>query len=257
MKKNSMDSPQKLSELKRDYFLTAGETDAEGKMPMSLIFERSIEVATEHANALGIGYSTLIKRGVGWVLTRMSVQMLRYPGINESYSFITWIESYNRLYSDRCFLIIDADGNTIGHARSMWVAIDMNKRTAADLSEFERDSFPIGPRKCPLPMQRKLGALTGAVEEREYTFRFSDIDFNRHVNTIQYVRAILNQWSLPFFDEHQIAEIEVAFHSECHFGDTVLIRVERDTPLEAVCEITNAGHRAVAAKLRFEKRNIN
>lgn len=240
----------KPSELTLQYFLTAGETDAQGKMPLWLIVSRCIEVATEHANALGIGYATLIKHGIGWVLTRLSIKMDRYPGINEEYAFTTWIEGYNRLYSDRCFLITDASGNAIGHARSMWVAMDMLKRTAADLSDLERDSFPLADRQCPVPKQRKLPEPKGAVKETEYTFRYSDIDFNRHVNTVQYIKHILNQWPMDFFDESRISMFEVAFHSECHYGESVAIRTATDSN-PAICEITRDGARAVAASLYF------
>ena len=65
------------------FFLTAGECDAEGRMPLTRVAERIIEVATEHANALGIGYAALIKKNLGWVLSRLSIEMKRFPGINE------------------------------------------------------------------------------------------------------------------------------------------------------------------------------
>ena len=81
--------------------LTAGESDAEGRMPLTLLTERLIENATEHANALGIGYADLLPLGIGWVLSRVSVEMTSWPAINEAYTVTTWIESYNRRFSER------------------------------------------------------------------------------------------------------------------------------------------------------------
>lgn len=251
---------ERPQEITRTYFLSAGETDAEGCMPMARIFERVIEVATDHANILNIGYAKLIESGIGWVLTRMSVEMLRYPRINETYSLTTWIEGFNRLYSDRCFVLCDADGNEIGHIRTMWMAIDIKKRTAADLTQYE-DDLPIGTRKCPVEMQRKLPPLTEISKENTYTFRFSDLDFNRHVNTVQYVRLLLNQWPLEFFDANEISRFDIAFHQECHFGETVEIRLEGYDPCGCVphddtkCEIVREGKRAVAAVLSFRHRS--
>lgn len=237
-------------EYTRRYALTAGETDAQGRMPMWLIITRCIETATEHANILGIGYSTLIKQGIGWVLSRISVNMLRYPTINEEYTFVTWIEAHNRLFSDRAFLITDADGNPVGHARSVWMAIDIEKRTAADLTDLGREAFVIGDRACPLPRQKKIGMLQGDVKESEYTFKFCDIDFYRHVNTVQYVRHILNQWPMRTFDNCEIDTFEIAFNHECHYGDTVTIRTEQASPT-AHCEIVREGQRAIAAAITF------
>ena len=92
---------EKSEVFSKDYFLTAGESNAEGRMPLTLVAERVIEVATEHANSLGIGYANLIKSNIGWVLSRMSIEMVRYPVINDSYTMETWIESYNRMFSNR------------------------------------------------------------------------------------------------------------------------------------------------------------
>lgn len=245
-----MNQPDKPIDVTRRFFLSAGETDAQGCMPMSLIIERAIELATEHANMLGIGYDRLMQQGASWVLSRVSVKMSRYPKINDYYYFTTWIEGYNRLYSDRCFTITDADGREIGHVRSMWVAMDLAKRSAVDLTALDPASFPVCSRSCPIPKQRKLPPLKGDIEERQYTFRFSDIDFNRHVNTIQYVRRILNHWSLDFFDRNQIETFDIAFHHECHYGDQVTIRTQTDsTP--TLCEIVRNGIRAVGATATF------
>lgn len=103
-------------------------------MPITLIAQRVIEIATEHANILGVGYSDMIMFNSGWVLSRMSIEMTRYPGVNEEYSLTTWIEGFNRLYSERNMEIQDGNGETIGYVRTIWVAIDMDTRRPSDLT---------------------------------------------------------------------------------------------------------------------------
>ena len=91
------------SEWHHSYLLTAGESDPRGLMPLTLVVERVIETATEHANSLNIGFADLSRKNIGWVLSRLAVEMTRYPAINERYSLTTWIESYNRHFSERSF----------------------------------------------------------------------------------------------------------------------------------------------------------
>ena len=50
------------------YSLTAGECDPESRLPLPLIVSRLIEVATEQANAWGVGYARLKEDGQAWVL---------------------------------------------------------------------------------------------------------------------------------------------------------------------------------------------
>lgn len=240
------------SEITNKYFLTAGETDAQGRMPMWVIVSRVIEVATDHANILGVGYATLSELGIGWVLTRLSVEMLKYPTINESYTVTTWIEGYNRLYSDRCFEIRDGEDKVVGNIRSMWVAINMKTRSAADLTALDRSHFVLSDRKCPVSRTGKQHPLAEEAQESNYTFKFCDLDFNRHVNTVQYVRHILNQWDLEKYDHNEIARFDITFHAECKFGEMVRIRHIDTTETSSMAEIINPeGHQAVTAAISW------
>lgn len=244
------------SELTLNYFLTAGETDAQGRMPLWLIFSRLIEAATLHANALGVGYAALSPLRMGWVLTRVSIEVVRYLSINESYDVTTWIEGYNRLYSDRCFLFTDAEGKPVAHIRSMWVAIDMDKRRATDLSRLDREHFVVSERRCPVGRIGKQPPIgdDAAAMARDYTWQFCDIDFNRHVNTVQYVRHILNQWDMERYDKNEIGRFDISFHNECHYGDTARLR-HVDLPEErSLCEIIDPqGRHAVTASVVWRK----
>jgi len=237
-------------ELSRTYTLAAGETDAQGRMPLPLIVTRVIEVATAHADALGLGYANLIQHRAGWVLSRLSVEMERYPRIGETYTFTTYIQAYTRLYSDRCFVITDAEGREIGHVRSIWVAIDIDKRTAVDLSRFNPDLFVIGKRQCPIQMPKKIPAVGPDTIVTPYAFKYCDIDFYRHVNTVMYVRLLLNQWSVDFFDSHKIRRFSIAFHNECHYGQQAEV-MRSDDGDRSLCEIVVDGHRAVDASFTF------
>lgn len=240
--------------LTKTWFLTAGETDARGLMPVTLVAARAIEIATEHANALGIGYADLARHRLGWVLARLCIDMVRYPRINEWYTMETWIESYNRRFSDRCFVMLDADGNVVAHIRSMWVAIDTETRALADLTEVEREIYPLAGRTCPVEKVRSPAIARDAeVRCTEYTFKYCDIDFNRHVNTIRYLDLVLNLWPLDFWDANSIRRLTVSFDHECYYGENVelLTGASLRDPGNIVTEIHARDRRAVGVELEF------
>ena len=257
MQHNDFMTDENKSVLTKSWFLTAGETDARGLMPVTLVAARAIEVATEHANVLGIGYADLKEHRLGWVLARLTIEMKRYPRINETYTMSTWIEGYNRRFSDRCFEMTDADGNTVANIRSMWVAIDMETRAMADLTQVETGRYPIVDRPCPVAKDRIPSIEKDAVVEAgTYTFRYCDIDFNRHVNTIRYLDLVLNQRSLEFYDHNSIDRLSVSFDHECYFGETVRLLTgpaAREAE-SSVTEIHAEGRRAVGVKLHFMPR---
>lgn len=252
----------KLSEYTRTWFLTAGETDARGLMPVTLVASRAIEIATLHANALNIGYSNLAEHSLGWVLARLTIEMVRYPSINETYSMTTWIEGYNRYFSDRCYVMTDANGQPLAHIRSVWVAIDMRSRCMANLSDLERDAFPVVDRECGvLKTPRPVIARGADAAESSYTFKYCDIDFNRHVNTIRYLDLVLNLRPLEFYDSHDIMLLDASFDHECYFGREVKLLTgpeRRDQTAEITEIIRDDGERAVGVKIKFaERKEIN
>jgi acyl-ACP thioesterase len=234
-----------------EFFLAAGSCNAAGEMPITLLTARVIEVATEHANRLGIGYATLSKLGIGWVLSRLSIEMKRMPGINETYSLTTWIEGWNRMYSDRCMVVKDGAGEVIGYVRSVWVAIDLEKRTAADLSVLHAESLVNGAMECPIAKQRKMLPVTEPQRVVDVKFEYSDLDFNRHVNSVRYIERILNLWTPEFFDAHEISRFDIAYLQECRYGDETHLAVTEGDGVAHV-DLNHAAGRAVAAAIHFK-----
>lgn len=209
--------------LTHEYMLTAAECDARGTISPALMTERIIEVATEHANRLGIGYTDLSQHGIGWVLSRMSLRMQRWPRFNHRFAMHTWIEDVNRLYSTRCMLITGEDGQTIGEARTIWAAINTADRTPADISILGLDSLVIGADDITVPRPGRIPPCTANDIRDSYTWRYSDIDINRHVNSVRYIETMLDIWPLDHYDTHRIAQLDIIYQHECLYGQTVAV----------------------------------
>lgn len=237
------------------YTLTAGESNAEGKMPLPLVVERVIEVATEHANQLDVGYATLIKKNIGWVLSRVAVEMKSYPAINEKYTLKTWVESYNRHFSQRNFEMTDEKGDVLGYMRTVWVAMDYDTRSVADLSQIDSMPIPITNRDCPINPAARLKFPEGDCQDIPYVFKYCDIDFNRHVNTVRYIDLILNQWPLEQFDRNEIERFDISFHQECHYGQKVNVRTSGN--FCAISHADNPSNPAVMACIGWRSHKLN
>ena len=209
------------------YTLTAGECNPQGMMPVTLFGARVIEVATFHANELGVGYARLVTDGLAWVLSRLSIEMYRSPEVNERYTLRTWIEGFNRHFSERDFEMTDSTGEVIGHARSIWMAINIKERCAADLAMLETLRESVSERNCPIEKITRFTPITAGegVEESHYRFRYCDCDFNRHVNTLRYMVLLLNQWDMNFHDTHRVSRLDIAFMHEAKFGEEATVRV--------------------------------
>lgn len=214
----------KQAVFEEEYFLTPAECNPQGRMPITLLINRLIEVATLHANQLGIGFASLVGRHETWVLSRVAVEMGRYPRWNERYRIATWVSSINRLFSERDFEILDGEGRVIGHARTVWAVMNTDTRQVADISQMEWVREFIPGRECPVAKPGRLRPLT-AFESHPYRFTYCDMDFNRHVNSSRYIELLLNQWDLAFHDCHRLTRFEIAYVREAVYGEEVEVRI--------------------------------
>lgn len=224
-----MNAPKELTQ---SYRLTPGGSNASGRLPLPRLISEMIDLATRHANMLGFGSEAMEPLGLGWVLSRLTVEMTTWPEADSSYSITTWIESWNRRFSSRCFQISTPEGNTIGYIRTIWMVIDTANHRGATTDPLTAFSPTlISTRPCPIPLQDKhisLETLThenphGTLSRSEYTFRYTDIDFYRHVNTVRYIELLLNQYTIAEFDAHPIHRFEIAFSHEALWGQTATI----------------------------------
>ena len=258
-------------EYSESFFLSAGETDAEGELSLPLLTSKLIDIATAHANALGIGNPSMAHLRRGWVLSRLAIEMERYPHVNETYTLTTWVESWNRHFSERNFCISDAEGKPLGYARSIWMVLDTETRESTGLTHLDLSPEIISGRECPIAKQGKhhpilppdyagdlpRGAYRATVAPEQYRFKYCDLDFYRHVNTVRYVQMLLNRFPLSFYDRNEIRRMELTFMKESVYGQTVdIFRSEQDDETLFSLNDAQSGEALLFAMLRFAGRGV-
>ncbi|MCH5228767.1 MAG: hypothetical protein J1F12_02080 [Muribaculaceae bacterium] len=228
--------------LEKKYFLSASDANAEGELSLTSLTANIIDIATEHANTLGIGNPAMKDMNAGWILSRITIDMQSTPKVNTTYILKTWIEDFNRHYSARCFSIRGEDDKIYGYCRTIWLVIDAESHKNLGLSHFSLPQETILGEKAPIPLQEKHFPILDQNSEEDrtktiranhpafnYIFRYCDLDFYRHVNTIRYVSLLLNQFTLKEHDETRVCRMELSFlHEACYGMSTVLLRSDSD-----------------------------
>jgi len=238
----------------KTYYLAAGECNPQGELPLTLLMTRIIEVATLHANSWGVGYARLIQENQVWVLSRVTIEMMAYPRVNENYRLTTWIEDYNRHFSQRNMRIDDAEGNPLGYVRTIWMVIDMNTRASVDISQLAYIRENVSDLQCPIePMSRLHPIQDGRAIN--YTFGYMDCDFNRHVNTVRYLSHLMNLFDMERYDHNFISRMEISFVKETRYGETAQFIIDDSAPMDTLMSVTDAdGNDHVRARFHWRPR---
>ena len=191
--------------------------DFRGRITLPMIGNYMMHAASNHAAQRGFGFSEMTEKNTAWVLSRMAIEINRYPEMSEPVTLYTWIDEVGNLFTSRCFEFCDEAGAVIGHARSIWAAIDMQTRRPTPL-DIEALSVYIAEKVCPIDKPGKIGALDSGTEGLTYQVKYSDLDINGHFNSIKYIEHLLDLFDLELFRDKEVRRFEIAYMSEGRYG---------------------------------------
>jgi len=184
------------------------------------------EVATEHANILHLGAADLIKKNLGWALSKLDIHISSFPKSRQKITLETWASEKAKITTERDFIAYSASGENILQARSLWVLFNLEKRKIERLNVLED-----WPR---ITETRANGDLTETLKKPEnpqYTLkchlRKDDMDINGHINNCIYQSLAIDALPNEFYQTHEPERIQISFLAEAKFGDEIL----------SICEI--------------------
>ena len=227
----------------QEYEVTDIAVDCYGRMKPSMILFLAQEVAGRHCNLLSVDYDTLAAKRMFWAVTRHRVQITRMPVRGETIHIETWPMPTTRVAYPRSVIAYDAQGNECFRAISLWVLMDLDKRSM------------ILPGKSGISV---VGTLRGleldtpnglvAKDLRCHQHRsvcFTDLDRNGHMNNTKYLDWISDLLPSQFHENHQPREMTVCYFNESREGQS--LQLSWDFPEEG-CLLVDA-HRQQDDKL--------
>lgn len=248
-----MDAKEKVG--RYEFVAEPFHVDFAGRLTMGVLGNHLLNCAGFHAADRGFGIAVLNENHYTWVLSRLAVEMTDMPRAYEKFSIETWVENVYRLFTDRNFAVLNAEGKPIGYARSVWAMISMETRKPADLFLLHGDeitSYIYADKPCPIAKAGRV-KVGDAQLVAEYHTRYSDIDLNGHVNSIKYIEHILDLFPLEMYREKTLHRFEVAYAAESHYGDVLGFYREQKSENEYDIEVRKNGtETAIRSKVVFE-----
>ena len=223
------------------------------RMTVPALGSEVLNVAGVDAQRKGFGIDVLNRDNYSWVLSRVALEIDDRPEQYTPYQITTWVNEYTRLMSTRNFTLHDARGREFGRAVTQWCVIDLTARKAVDLSALARDhADTLCDAPSPTDKPRKiLGIVPQQLSEHRVVY--SDIDFNRHVNTMRYINMMFDCLPIESLAEVRPVRLDVHFMQECRYGQLLTIGYEQRNGV-SLFEISNGEAVAVRAALEWRQR---
>lgn len=187
-----------------------------------------LNTAGADAHGKGFGVDALNADNHSWVLSRMAIELDYQPRQYTDYTIATWINDYGRVLSTRNFTLTDdTAGREFGRAVTQWAMIDLRSRAALDLSWVgDQHSDAIVDAPSPTDKPRKIREVNPS-QTILHRVVYSDIDFNRHVNTLRYIEMMLDMLPLELLTREAAMRLDIHFLHECRYGQTLAVGYEQ------------------------------
>lgn len=176
-----------LKTYRADFTVHSYQTDLNARLKPSALLEFMQETAGQHSERLGIGRNALLARNVAWILSRVEVDMDRYPTFEEAFSVETFPMPTRRCFFPRYFIFRDQQGLEIGRAASLWVLLDFSTRHMIKPDLVQAHLPDNSDLLAPLGLPATVTEVSGTLQTDQRIPRYSDLDFNGHVNNTRYL----------------------------------------------------------------------
>ena len=215
------------------------------------IISYMLNVAGTDAHRKGFGVEALQGHSFTWVLSRLAVDINTQPRQYSNIEIDTWVNEFNRLSSTRNFKMRIGE-DVIAAGVSQWCMLNMETRQAVDMTQL-KDIYERAMVAEPSPITAP--ARLRDIEPQASVSRpvvYSDIDFNRHVNTLRYIDLIFDSLPIELIEKNNGMRLDINFIAEALYGEVLTIGWTSEDNVWQFEISSDSGKKLCRAKIEFK-----
>ena len=197
--------------------------DASGRLGISNTFALFQDIASEHAEILGVGNAAMQEKHAFWVTARTRVHFYRRPQMMQDVDITPWPAAPGLMRCDRYYRMEDA-GEILAEGRTEWCVLDtQNGKVIPPATMFGPDIDYLDDAALTAPYARFRHNFTDEDCAVSHAVRPSDVDIGRHMNNVAYLRAIIDSFRVAELEQMNVTEMEIMFMMPCFEGEELQI----------------------------------
>lgn len=208
----------------KELLIPASAADHTARLGHYNTFALFMDVASEHAEMLGVGYRAMIAKDLFWLTVRTKIRFFERPHITDPVLVRTWPEKPGKIRSIRSYELWQ-DGRLLIAGKTEWAVLNVQKQSIVPMAGIFPEGFDFREGTAlDAPFIRVGDDFDGQEVYSEYAIRSTDIDIGGHMNNVAYVRAAVGGFSLAERDALDFAEMDVMFKRPCFEGEKLSLQ---------------------------------
>ncbi len=178
----------------------------------------------EQSEVLGVGQDFLISSELSWVLIKYHVDFFSYPACDDNVTVLTEAKSVKGFFSQRRFALFNAGGEILADAKTQWAMLDRKTGEMVRLEQIsENDKYGVTGNAFPYRF-KKIKKIDDVTFTDSVKVLIGDIDFNGHVNHVNYFDWALSPVATRLAKGEQVKTLDIYFKQQAFLGDVLTIR---------------------------------
>ena len=246
-----------ISQYTQHFSVRSNEADIHNSASLYSMSNYLQEAARVHAEKLRLGVDLLREKQRFWVLTRMIIEVDRYPTQGTEIAVHTWPKGIDKLFALRDFEVWQHD-RKIATATSSWALLDLKNRRPAQVKDmgefmFERENIHAieqRPKKLPSPAAHDF--------QTKHRVTYSELDLNGHVNNTRYITWLMDTFPTTYHREYSVSHVQTNYLAEVFPDQDIDIFRKEIHPNHYLFEVQNElGKALFRGELIFNPINTN
>lgn len=203
----------------KKFHIGTGDVDPFYDLSLAGLFRFMQDIATEHAEKIGVGKSNTMDKGMYWVITRYSVSIKRMPRYLDDIVVKTYPGRNMKFIFPRLFQIETVDGEVLIRASSTWMVLNKSDHKI-NMDPFH--GFLLPSEHDDLEEGNPAKVIVNDVSHIiDRLVQYSDTDLNGHLNNTKYVDYVIDLHSHDFYSKKFIKHFTINYEREVKQGEIV------------------------------------
>ena len=201
----------------------AGMTDPAANLSVIGFFQIAEETVTELMGELKIdGITSKKEYGAVWVITKSKLKIFSNIAWNEPYTVMGFISRITRVSINIDVEIKNESGELCGCLREELCALDLQSGKVRKVSTVGVDDS-ITAKTPEADMSFSKFDAENLPEAEKVEVKYSSIDYAGHTNNKEYIRFILNTYSVRELEARPVKEMDIIYINQSFENDILTI----------------------------------
>lgn len=226
------------------------ECDLNQQITLSSLMRHSQQMGSDHLARQGLDYNRLRADGMVFLVAKLRIDILRRPCFGERLAITTVPRQPKGAQFIRDTYFDTFVGERLAQVSIAWTLIDPNTRKILRPSVFDRYGFQMSPNDGESITGYRIHRPAGDEISHMRQAKYSDLDYNLHVNNAVYADIICDCMPLDWMFRREIRTFGILYRHEITANQAIEMAVVQEADrFYTAGEV--AGKRCFEAELVF------